>query len=106
MIDIKEVKKLCESTALRWTNHVLIRLLQRNILTDDVVCALFNGEIIEQYPTDYPYPSCLILGTANGNRSLHVVCGLGDGELWLITAYYPNSDEWEQDFKSRKEIQQ
>ena len=23
-----------------------------------------NGEIIEQYPDDYPYPSCLILGVS------------------------------------------
>ena len=106
MIDINEIQQLCENKALRWTNHVLVRLLQRKITTDDVVYALLNGEIIEQYPTDYPYPSCLVLGMTVNDKHLHVVCGLGVGELWLITAYYPNPDEWTQDFRARKESQQ
>jgi hypothetical protein len=102
MIDINAIKQLCNCNALRWTNHVLVRLLQRNIKTDDVVYALLNGEIIEQYPTDYPYPSCLALGMTADNRNLHIVCGIGDGELWLITAYYPNNDEWSEGFSIRK----
>jgi hypothetical protein len=106
MIDIRNIRQLCVNEALRWTNHVLVRLGQRGISTDDVVCALQNGEIIEQYPTDYPYPSCLVLGFSINNQYLHVVCGMGIDELWLITAYYPNPDEWTPDFKARKENQQ
>lgn len=94
---------MCKNGLLRWTNHVLVRLLQRGITTDDVVCALQNGEIIEQYPTDYPYPSCLILGLSLDRRYLHIVCGIGDTELWIITAYYPDTDKWLSDFKIRKE---
>ncbi|MCL2421551.1 MAG: DUF4258 domain-containing protein [Defluviitaleaceae bacterium] len=103
MIDIAEIKNLCNNGALRWTNHVMVRLTQRRITTDDVVYALQNGEIIEKYPTDYPYPSCLVLGVALDKRKIHVVCGFGKKELWLITAYYPNPDEWTEDFKTRKE---
>ena len=103
MIDIGEVRLLCDKGALRWTNHVLVRLVQRDINTDDVVCALQNGEIIEQYPTDYPYPSCLVLGGSLNNDFIHIVCGIGKGELWLITAYHPNPDKWTEDFKLRKE---
>ena len=103
MIDIAEIKLLCNKGMLRWTNHVLVRLIQRSISTDDIVYSLLNGEIIEQYPTDYPYPSCLVLGAALNNDFIHVVCGFGKGELWLITAYYPNSDEWTDDFKHRRE---
>jgi len=103
MISIDEIKSLCDKSALRWTNHVLVRLIQRGINTEDVVCALKNGEIIEQYPTDYPYPSCLVLGITLDDNFIHTVCGLGKGELWLITAYHPNPDEWTNDFKFRKE---
>ena len=103
MIDIGEIKLLCRKGSLRWTNHILVRLIQRSIDTDDVVYALQNGEIIEQYPTDYPYPSCLVLGVALNNNFIHVVCGLGKDELWLITAYHPNPDEWTEGFKFRKE---
>jgi len=80
-----------------------MRLIQRGISTNDVECALLNGEIIEQYPTDKPFPSCLLLGNACDNQCIHVVCGLGDEELWLITAYHPNPDEWSADFKTKKE---
>ena len=104
MIIIDTIRQLCEAEALRWTNHVLIRLIQRKITTDDVVCALLNGEIIEQYPTDYPYSSCLVLGIARNGETLHIVCGVGEDELWLITAYYPNHDEWTNDYRERKEI--
>lgn len=103
MVKIEDVKELCEKNLLRWTNHVIVRLLQRNIRFDDVVCALKNGEIIEQYPSDYPYPSCLILGATVNNSRIHVVCGVGNNELWLITAYYPSFDKWDNDFKLRME---
>ena len=103
MIDVTEIKVLCDNGALRWTNHVLVRLVQRGISTDDIICALGNCEIIEQYPTDYPHPSCLVLGFTLNNSFIHVVCGIGEGELWLITAYHPNPDEWTSDFKIRRE---
>ena len=103
-MDINEIKSMCENKALRWTNHVLMRLLQRNISLNDVISALINGEIIEQYTDDYPYPSCLVLGITLKNKYIHVVCGIGDGELWIITAYYPDLKEWESDFKTRKAV--
>ena len=106
MINIDDIKQINDAGALRWTNHVLVRLLQRGITTDDVVCALQSGAIIEQYPTDYPYPSCLVLGCSVNNSNIHVVCGLGVDELWLITVYYPNPDELTADFKVRKESKQ
>ena len=102
MIDIIELRTLCNKRALRWTNHVLKRLFQRGINTDDVVYAIQNGEIIEQYPADYPYPSCLILGPVKNKNVIHVVCGLAKDELWLITVYYPDSNEWTSDMRTRK----
>lgn len=101
-LDIDAIKRLCQDNALRWTQHVLVRLLQRNISTDDVVNALLTGEIIESYPADYPHPSCLVLGLSTNLFHLHVVCGFADSELWLITAYYPNPNEWEKDYKTRR----
>ena len=78
------------------------RLFQRSIGTTDVVNALIHAEIIEQYPMDYPFPSCLVLGTALNGSPLHVVCGSNGAELWLVTAYHPDPAEWADDFKSRK----
>ena len=61
-IDINRVKKLIKEGNIRWTNHILVRLFQRNISRQDVLEVLLNGEIIEEYENDYPYPSCLIYG--------------------------------------------
>ena len=103
-IDIKMIKQLVKDKKIRWTNHVIIRLLQRNINQKDVENALINGEIIEEYEKDYPYPSCLVFGINLNNDVLHIVCGSNDEELWIITAYYPDKKEWEDDMKTRKEI--
>ena len=101
-IDILKIKKMCHNKTLRWTNHVVVRLLQRGISMEYVESALLSGEIIEQYPEDYPYPSCLLLGMDKTDKPLHIVCGVSDIELWLITTYYPDQEEWEPNFKTRK----
>lgn len=77
--------------------------MQRNIDLDDVTYAINNSEIIEEYLTDYPYPSCLILGITRSQEKIHVIFGMNKTELWLITAYYPNLEKWRDDFKTRKE---
>lgn len=102
-LNIDKIKQFVNEGNLRWTNHIIIRLLQRNITLEDIEMVLLNGEIIENYEDDYPYPSCLILGVNKSNEYIHIVCGLNDTELWLITAYYPDKSEWENDLKTRKE---
>jgi len=100
-IDINKIKRLCECESIRWTEHALQRLIKRNIRQEDVKYSLQNGDVIEQYLDDYPYPSCLILGILHNNTPLHVVCGIGNDELWIITTYYPNTMKWKEDFKTR-----
>ena len=73
---------------------------------DDVISAVLTGKIIEQYPNYYPYPSCFVLGTDIKGNFLHVVCGLSPIEIWFITAYHPDPTEWQNDYKTRKEIEQ
>jgi len=101
---IEDIALLCNKRSVRWTKHILERLIRRGICMDDVESALLSGEIIEQYPTDYPYPSCLVLGYTKADKALHVVCGSNLNELWLITAYYPNPVEWTEDYKQRRKI--
>ena len=102
-INIDIIKELIKYEKIRWTNHVMIRLLQRNITQKDIEVALLNGEIIEEYENDYSYPSCLVYGINSNNEILHIVCGTNKEELWIITAYYPDNIEWKNDMKTRKE---
>lgn len=101
-ITIDELRKLCEDKTIMFTDHARIRCQERGLRYSDLKAAVLSGEIIEQYPTDYPYPSCLVLGTSVAERQMHVVCGIGCGFLWFITAYYPDPAKWEPGFKTRK----
>lgn len=103
-INIKNIKQMVKDGKIRWTNHVIVRLFQRNITQEDIENALLNGEIIEEYENDYPYPSCLVYGINLNNEVIHIVCGLNEIELWIITSYYPDNIKWEKDLKTRKEI--
>jgi len=99
---VEDIARHLEKTSLRWTDHIQKRLAQRDIHKNDVKTALKNGEIIEQYPNDYPFPSCLVLGHDAAGRALHVVCGSGGTDLRLITAYLPNPFEWTEGFRQRR----
>lgn len=85
-----------------WTKHCLNKMNRRDILISDIKTAINNGKIIEYYYEDYPYPSCLILGKDNKNNTIHIVCGLSDNFIYMITAYYPDNEEWEEDMKTRR----
>lgn len=78
-------------------------MLEREIGRNDVKRVLLNGEIIEVYSGDSPYPSVLMLGFIE-SKPLHVVAAV-DGETnwcFIITAYRPDLEHFEQDYKTRK----
>lgn len=97
--------KLCRDETIFMTQHMALRCRERKIRYADIKHAILTGEIIENYPDDYPQPSCLILGTTESGAPLHVVAGASEEALWLITAYYPDPGAWEADMKTRKEKQ-
>lgn len=89
---------------LNFSVHSLDRLKERGIFISDVQNALMHGEIIEQYPNDYPFPSCLVIGGSCGGKTMHVCCGIGNNKIWIITAYFPATDKWESDMRTRKVV--
>ncbi len=58
--------------------------------------AVLSGKIIETYPEDTPYPSCLVYGRTSSDRPLHVVCAWSVDEnlAIIVTVYEPNPDLW------------
>jgi len=45
-----------------------------------------------------------MLGYTDNSKPLHIAIGVGGGFAWLITAYFPNPEKWEIDFKTRKAV--
>ena len=75
---------------------------EREVSINDVESCLQTGEIIEDYPDDFPYPSCLIFGHTKENKILHIVVGSDSSNLFFITAYFPSTDKFENDLKTIK----
>lgn len=82
--------------------HAAERFRQRGINIRDVRNAIESGEIIEEYPNDYPYPSCLILGENLRGEKIHVVLSDEGTSSKIITAYFPDEEKWSEDFKNRR----
>ena len=102
-LQIDKIQYLVKNDLIKWSSHVLKRMLQRNITTDDVINCILSGEIIENYPDDYPFPSCLIFGYAINNKILHVVIGNDNNMvIYVITAYYPDNIKFNDDLKTRR----
>jgi uncharacterized protein (DUF433 family) len=40
-----------------FSGHAVLRIYQRRITDDEVIKVIEHGEVIEDYPEDYPYPS-------------------------------------------------
>lgn len=103
LLNIEIIRKYVNQKNVFWTKHCLNRINQRNILISDINIAINNGKIIEYYYDDYPYPSCLILGRDKSNKDIHIVCGICEEYIYMVTAYHPNIDKWENDMKTRRE---
>jgi len=87
-----------------YREHAIQRMFERDILEVDVENSIKNGEIIEEYLDDKPYPSFLVLGLSK-IKPLHVVFAKNyeDNQIIIITAYYPDKDKWSDDYKKRIE---
>ena len=102
-MDIQKIRFLCDDDNIEVTQHMLIRFQQRHISYREIKESIMNGEIIKEYPDDKPFPSCLVLGFTKKKRGLHIVIGIAEDKLWLITAYEPDKTQWNDDFRTKKE---
>ncbi len=102
-LNMQVLRKICSIANIEITMHAAKRLEQRNISIRDIISGIQKGKIIEQYPTDYPFPSCLILGLTCNGSFLHIVVGSDLKRIWIITAYYPSLEQWKAGFEKRKE---
>jgi hypothetical protein len=83
--------------------HAVQRLFERNVSIKKVLTVIDKGETIEDYSSEMPEPSRLILGF-QGKRPFHVVTSENPetNEITIITVYLPEPDKWKKDFRSRR----
>ena len=83
--------------------HAVQRLFEREISIKKVVGAIQTGETIEDYSSETPEPSRLLLGF-QGKRPFHVVTSENPetSETTVITVYIPDPNKWKKDSRSRR----
>ena len=101
-LEIEKIRNLVRRGDVVWRDHAMKRMRERKISREDVRNAINNGCIIEDRPDDIPTPCCLVLGTNIRGRYLHVICGMLDEMVYIISVYYPDPNRWESDFATRK----
>lgn len=91
-----------ECPSVVFTVHALQRIFARSISHADVHDALRDGDVIESYPDDTPYPSYLVLLRASA-RPIHVVVARDEGNArcYVVTVYVPDPRVWSDDFTRR-----
>ncbi len=83
--------------------HSLERMFERRISAKKIHELVESGEVIEDYSSEGPDPSRLLLGR-QGNRPIHLVVSenLSAQEVTVITVYAPDPERWKPGFRSRR----
>lgn len=69
LLNEREVRKRAE-VEIKFTEHARLAMREDSVLTDDVISALLKGEVIEIYPDDKPFPSCLVYGRIRDEKTV------------------------------------
>ena len=101
-MQIEKLQEFCKQSKIKWYKHALERMQERDISREDVKNCIMHGEIIEDYPEDFPHPSCLIFGYSVDNKVIHIVVSKDKECIGIITAYIPSTEKFEDDLKTRK----
>jgi hypothetical protein len=92
--DICDTQDLLElRSELRVSRHALREAYKEGLRGNDIIHAIFKGQVIEYYPRRR---RLLIAGpTKRANVPLHVVCDYTDAdEVVAVTVYIPSRSRW------------
>jgi hypothetical protein len=101
---LEEIIDAIHNSRIRITDHADEEAQADDLSFNEIFVSVFQGEIIEDYRDDKPYPSCLIYGETFNNDVIHSVWGYNEENQWavLITVYRPDAELWINGKKRRK----
>jgi hypothetical protein len=102
-VTLRDIIQSLEKDRIRITDHADEELHNDGLTYEEVFISVLNGEIIEKYVEDAPYPRCLIFGMNFKNEPIHSVWAYDkkSGTSVLITVYRPDPKKWA-DWKIRR----
>ena len=95
-MDIARVKALVRQRRYKTSHHAEVEREVEAITIDDIKTAILNGELLEDYANDPRGHSCLMVGTVEDGRPLHIVLTIlaEIEEVLIITVYVPIPPKW------------
>ena len=76
------------------TQHAQQEMVEESFSLDDVLEAIIDGQVVEDYAQHRRGPCCLLYGLARAGRAVHVVCTTNRPTLIIITVYEPKLPKW------------
>ncbi|MHB8481687.1 MAG: DUF4258 domain-containing protein [Nitrospiria bacterium] len=91
---LQKIRLQVDTENVRITLHAQQEMVEEYFKFDEVLEALRNGQILENYPEHRRGACCLIGGFTKKGRPIHIVCTTGQQVLILITIYEPKPPKW------------
>ncbi len=93
---VDSIRGAIQRSHVRISDHADEEAEADELTFDEIYYSVLRGEIIEDYPDDKPYPSCLIYGMTFSGDPVHSVWAYNNENQWavLVTVYRPDPDLW------------
>ncbi len=103
MPNIEDIQNKVANKQFELSKHAVDQSISRQIRLQEIVEAIANGQIIEDYPNDKYSPSCLICGLTKTGKTIHIQSSYPSRPLVkIITVYEPDPKKWNTDFTIRR----
>ena len=91
---LTRVKQQAGRENVRITVHAAEEMIDEDFAPDDLLEALEDGRMVENYPEARTGPRCPIHGRTRAGRNTHVVCTTDGPTLAIIAVYEPKEPRW------------
>ena len=64
-----------------------MRMHEKGLTIGDVMSVIDSGEIVEEYPDEFPFESCLIMGWSVDGKYMQIVLSMNENNIYLILVH-------------------
>ena len=87
-MDVDEIKEKLRRGQYRFSLHAEMEAENDDLDFEQIVEAILNDDILEEYPNAGRGESCLVIGFSK-DTAIHAVCGYREDNLIIVTVYIP-----------------
>ena len=104
---VEDIKRAVSKKRYNITLHAREEMSPKgdDISEKELIETILNGETMEGYPNDKPFPSCLIFGRTKEGRPIHAVCAYSkDDDITIIITTYEPDINMRVDYRYRRRV--